>query len=83
MNLDQFIGASLDNRTTFVLRWGTLLAVRHWGSYEISLYDIGRFFAEVWLDKKESRIIMISAFKDHQCFSPYLEEITLPQLFCP
>jgi hypothetical protein len=82
MNLNQFLGASLDDRAAFVWRSGTYLAVRTWGSYEIALYDIGPFFAEVWLDRKENRIIMISAFKDHHCFFPYLESIELPQLFC-
>jgi hypothetical protein len=83
MNLYQFMGASLDDRAAFVWRRGTYLAVRSWGGYEIALYAIGPFYAEVWLDRKEDRVVMIPAFKDHHCFQPYLDSIELPQLFCP
>jgi hypothetical protein len=82
MNLYDFIGASLDDRAAFVWRWGTYLGGRTWGGYEIALFYFDHFFAEVWLDRDEDRIIMIPAFKDYQCFSPYLDFIELPQLFC-
>jgi hypothetical protein len=82
MNLYQFLGASLDDRAAYVWQCGTMMAVRSWGNYDITLYKTGNYFAEVWLDRKESRIIMIPAFKDHHCFLPYLDSIELPQLFC-
>lgn len=82
MNLNQFMGASLDDRAAFVWRRGKFLAVRHWGCYEIALFTMGRYFAEIWVDRNEDRVIMIPAFKDHHCFTPYLETIELSQLFC-
>ena len=59
---------------------GTYLATRKESACWINLYAINGFFAEVWFQLTDNKIIYVSAFQDFSGMNQYLEKIDISDL---
>ena len=61
-------------------RRGHFLSDRRQDSFELQLYALGDFYAEIWRGKGEEHILFIHLFQDSHNLMPYLDEIPLPEV---
>ncbi len=72
-----FILLPLVKQTQYIYDNGTRLLSRQVGAYDIDLFSLGNFYAEIWRNKEDDRIYAITPFKDVSRLDPYLKEIML------
>ncbi len=47
----------------------------------VRLFQVGRFYAEIYSRNDDDEVIMIHGFEDMRYLEPYLEQLELPALF--
>jgi hypothetical protein len=77
MDLYRFNYHNYAKRVALVWEHGTFIDFRDVGDNRIILYDMGRFFAEIWFDSDMNEVILVRGFRSIQCLEPYLETIKL------
>ena len=70
MTLFHFLDLELDQQAAFVWR-GECLATRVEGQQQVLLYRAGDFFAEIFYDSRERRIVYIKGFNTRTHLAPY------------
>ncbi len=70
MTLFHFIGLDLDQQADFVWR-GALLATRMEDKQHVLLYRAGNFFAEIFYDVQQHKIVYIKGFNARSHLAPY------------
>jgi hypothetical protein len=73
----EFIILPSDEQAQYVWEKGTFLMSRQLGRYNISLYHVDGFYAEIWYNKIDNTIYAITPFKDTARLEPYLADIEL------
>lgn len=55
----------------------------HYTKYNVvvRLFQVDRFYAEVYSRSEDGEVIMIHAFEDMRYLEPYLEKLEIPALF--
>ncbi|WP_026461561.1 hypothetical protein [Adhaeribacter aquaticus] len=80
MELSEFNRNSVPKRAEIVWDSGSMLCVRCTDDASVLLYNMGKFFAEVWYNPAMNNIIYVKGFKSINCLEPYLELISLDDL---
>ncbi|MDQ4140038.1 MAG: hypothetical protein M3142_05895 [Bacteroidota bacterium] len=80
MDLFTFCRLSLSNRQNLVREQGRFLQLRQHQDYYMCLYDMRKFFVEVWYNSKTQQVFRVLAFTSTNYLEPYLENINLIQL---
>ncbi|TGE27927.1 hypothetical protein [Hymenobacter metallicola] len=80
MRLVSFKRLPMGQQADLLCRRGHLLSDRRQDSFELQLYALGDFYAEVWRSKGEEHILFIHLFQHPRGLTPYLENIRLPEV---
>ncbi|UOQ52580.1 hypothetical protein [Hymenobacter cellulosivorans] len=80
MRLVSFKQLPMGQQADVLRRSGHFLSDRRQDSFELQLYALGDFYAEVWRGKGEEHILFIHLFQDSHNLMPYLESIRLPEV---
>ncbi|RDC65012.1 hypothetical protein [Adhaeribacter pallidiroseus] len=80
MNLYHFLHQNHKQRAAYTRAKGELLIVRESGAYNICLYSVENFFAEVWHRIADNEIELVRGFRSTHLLAPYLEMIDLDEL---
>lgn len=68
------------NRASLIWSQGEFLLTRYEPPFCISLYYMGKFFAEIQYNGESNDIDLVRGFNGHLGLSPYLEMIGLSEL---
>lgn len=60
---------------------GQYLMFRQLGDCKVFLYNTGDFFVEVYYTTKYQKVLMINAFESTRGLEPYLDKISLADLY--
>ena len=80
MNLEVFKGHETPEQAQLVWAHGIFIACRYRLSYTICLFDMGTFFAEVWLHSGTKKMITVRGLPNITFLDPYLDSISLISL---
>ncbi len=80
MTLHTFLLHNHEQRAAFVRAKGVFLTVRTSGDYQMVLFAIDNFFAEVWYRRADQQVKMVRAFRSTALLAPYLEQMELAEL---
>lgn len=80
MTLSAFKALNLYNRIDRLFHQGIQLTTRRERNYMVGLYQLGRFYVEVYYDRKEKDITEVRAFENMATLEPYLEAINIEPL---
>ncbi len=80
MDLYTFCGYSLDNRRSLVQKSGRFLLLRELGIYLVCLYDMRKFYVEVWYNTQTQKVFRVLPFTSTDYLEPYLEKVNLIHL---
>jgi len=72
MTLFEFIGLDINQQAEYVWQ-GKHVDTRHEGDFEILLYNVGDFYAEVFYDNNIREITHIKGFKAISNLAPYIK----------
>jgi hypothetical protein len=73
----EFIILPSDEQAQYIWDKGTYLLSRQLGRYNISLYHVDSFYAEIWYNKEDNVIYAITPFRDITRLDPYLKDMVL------
>ena len=59
---------------------GRFLLVREGFRYAVSLYALGDFFAELWVNKEKDTVIEVKGFREAWRLDAYLDDVNLEEL---
>lgn len=59
---------------------GSFLLVREGFRYAVSLYALGDFYAEVWVNKDKNTVIEVKGFREAWRLDTYLDDVDLEGL---
>lgn len=79
--INEFKDASFESKCDWVVTHADYLAVRWLSGCKLVLYHSCGFFIEVYYSTLYKRVLMINAFQDTQQLLPYVEAISLEELF--
>jgi hypothetical protein len=71
MDLYPFNFQDMQGRTALIWKHDTFICFREEGKNTVALYDMGKFFAEVWYNAEMNEIKRVKGFKSLQCLEPY------------
>ena len=80
MEYYEFIGKTQAERSACIFEQGQFLIVRTVCEYHVVLYDMGKFFAEVWYHTIKNRIVKARGFRGLIPLEPYLDMIDISNL---
>jgi hypothetical protein len=80
MNLHLFLNYPYHKRMQLVKASGVFLAERNEASFNMKLYHMGLFFAEVWHERQSACLITVIGFEDINSLEPYLEIIDTSEI---
>ncbi|MCB2411214.1 hypothetical protein [Hymenobacter lucidus] len=80
MRLVSFKQLPMGQQADVLRRCGHFLSDRTEDSFELRLYALGDFYAEIWRSRGEEHILFIHLFQHPQGLTPYLENIRLPEV---
>jgi hypothetical protein len=80
MKVNDFFKLSIDQQVETASQ-GNYLGEREAKPYLIFLFNIGNFYAEVFYDQLKNKITRVKPFKAIRTLEPYLEKVTIEQLF--
>jgi hypothetical protein len=75
MNLAEFNNLELDKKSDLVWEWGYFVTARKSGKYNIALFLIGDFFAEVHISITENKTEMINGVSNSELHKDFLEAV--------
>jgi hypothetical protein len=58
--------------------YGTLLAHRTSGWFDIELYCLGRYYCEIWRQQPTGQVTYVEPFAEQDKLLPYLKRVSLP-----
>ena len=73
MDFYQFNFQDIAGRAALIWEQGNFIDIREERGCRIGLYDMGKFFAEIWFDENKTAIKMVRGFKGFNCLDLYLE----------
>ncbi len=80
MRFEDFCQQDSPNRSASIKEHGLFLAMRTKYDYNIALYHMGDFFAEIWFSSDTDKIILVKGFKRAHYLEPYLAMIELANM---
>jgi len=80
LNLYQFNLLSRGLKIIYLWDCCQYISFRKIGNYRITLYDCGKFYAEVWHKNDVSRIQKIDTFNGSEELTPYISQIDISEL---
>ena len=80
LNLYQFNLLSRGLKIIYLWDCCPYISFRKIGNYRITLYDCGKFYAEVWHKNDVSRIQKIDTFNGSEELTPYISQIDISEL---
>jgi len=80
MTISAFKNLPQRQQTAHLAAHGRPLAEREQDSFALSLFAVGRFYAEVWRSRGEEAILFIHVFDQPSGLHDYLELISLKGL---
>ncbi len=72
MSEEEFIKLKLQKRFQVTRKDGTYLASRMFSSYEIHLYQLGKFYVEIWQKAGLNLVHFVEVLKNEQALDEYL-----------
>ncbi|MDN5201763.1 hypothetical protein QQ008_10330 [Fulvivirgaceae bacterium BMA10] len=81
MDIQRFNQLSEKGKSFFIKNNGTYIATRRESGCWINLYELSGFFAEVWFQLIDNKIVFISTFESLTNVDPYLEKIDIQDVF--
>jgi len=78
MTCPQFKALHQRRQAEHLARHGHRLAERQEDSFELTLYAVGGFYAEVWRSRGEEAILFIHVFQTPAGLGDYLKLVQLP-----
>jgi hypothetical protein len=81
MTLQRFKAATHFRQLDVISRKGVRLSARTYMGFEVILYQVDGFYAELFYDKKAGGVFVIRAFSTTLLLDPYLENIDIQSLF--
>jgi hypothetical protein len=81
ISLAAFRLLEFDQKCDTLIRDGNFLACRCLGECRVYLYSTAYFFAEVFYSMKYKRVLLINAFDQSTGLEPYLDMISLADLY--
>ena len=78
MTFTDFKNLHQTRQTEYLTRHGQLLAQRPEDSFDLGLYAVAGFYAEVWRSRGEAAVLFIHVFQKPAGLSDYLRLVQLP-----
>lgn len=79
MKLKNFIRRGIPEQAQLVCEQGTFLARRDRFHYRVCLYDMGTFYAEVWLNTYPNMVVLVRGFTDLSLLDHYLKPMSVKE----
>ncbi len=79
MNFTDFKNLHQSRQIEQLTRHGQLLAQRPEDSFDLTLYALGGFYAEVWRSRDEDAVLFVHVFQKPAGLNDYLKLVQLPQ----
>ena len=80
MELYDFIRYDHTQRAASVFDSGQFLLMHKRKQHHVALYDMGKFFAEIWYNSDLNSIDLVRGFKNDSQLAPYLNAVDISQL---
>jgi hypothetical protein len=80
MTLHDFEQLPTARKAEVVRDGGRFLLVREGFRYAVSLYALGDFFVEVWVNKEKDAVIEVKGFREAWRLDAYLDDVDLAEL---
>ncbi len=80
MTLQEFKAATHFRQLDWITKKGVRLASRAYMGFEVILYQIESFYAELFYDRKAGGLFVIRAFSTTLLLEPYLDSIDIHHL---
>jgi hypothetical protein len=80
MTLSDFEQLTQAEQAKVLRESGSFLLVREGFRYAVSLYALGDFFAEVWVNKEKGAVIEVKGFREPWRLDAYLDDVDLGEL---
>lgn len=81
LHLDDFRIMPFDKKCDVITFHGSYLIHRSLGECKVFLYHANDFFIEVFFSTTHQKVLMINAFDNAMGLQPYLDKISLADLF--
>ena len=81
MKLSDFILLNVEEKTSVILHEGILVAKRKNDDYMIFLFQLPGYYIETWCNRNNKTIKEFRAFDSTRPLLPYLEGISIDDLF--
>ena len=81
LSIQEFRFLPFEKKCDVVTYDGQYLTFRQLGDCKVFLYYTGEFYAEVYYTTKYQKVLMINAFESTRGLEPYLERISLSDLY--
>ena len=78
MTITEFKALHQHRQAEYLARHGTRLAERQEDSFDLTLYAVAGFYAEIWRSRGEESILFIHVFQKPAGLSDYLKLVQLP-----
>ena len=78
MTITAFKALHQRHQTEHLARYGTRLAERQEDSFDLTLYAVAGFYAEIWRSRSEEHILFIHVFQKPAGLGDYLRLVQLP-----
>ena len=80
MDIAEFKALHQRRQSEHLARHGARLAERQEDSFDLTLYAVEGFYAEVWRSRGEEHILFIHVFQKPSGLGDYLKLVRLPEL---
>lgn len=81
LSIHEFRFMPFEKKCDIVTYDGHYLTFRQLGDCKVFLYNTGDFFVEVYYTTKYQKVLMINAFESTRGLEPYLDNISLADLY--
>jgi hypothetical protein len=82
MNVVRFNQLTLVQQCYYTMKMGAYLATYNDADISIDLYEVNRFYVEVYYMKGATECSMAKAYAHTVCLNKYLPQISIAALFC-
>jgi hypothetical protein len=81
LSIQEFRFLPFEKKCDLVTYNGHYLTYRKMGDCKVFLYHADNFFVEVYYSTKYQKVLMINAFEEQRGLEPYLDKISLADLY--
>ncbi|MBT34218.1 hypothetical protein [Chondrinema litorale] len=81
LTFQKFSNLSTENKLKYLSENGVLLCSRTYAKTKVSLYAVGRFYAEVWFNRNTDDISNVLPFTTTKCLKVYLDMIDISDVY--